>query len=499
LLAFTLILAVAALLIAFSGPASAEEELSHVEETFEAQDHGSFETYGFSLINGTLTIETGANEAQATNTEFESSDGSAMEQSSSIDGTEEKSPAGKPEKEEKAPGSNSNSNQAQINEPEPVSSGDGSNPPSEVQDDPEGPIEETEVRAPEGPSFKDGMELNRIVLNEDASVWMDMSDYFEDDATPSSQLVFQAFSEVAGISVEFSGTNMHLLPASNWNGECNLTIIVKDVDDMSLIVDVVVEIRPVNDPPRLEPFVDVEMRQGGSYTLHLHDYFTDLETHLEFDWASSEFMSFEYDPDTADLVITPDWAWYGETYIEIKADDSEFSVQDEFTLTVTPVWIPVRYTEIEINPVESTKRITLDSMMDTSVGIEEVRVVSHNTKVKVEVQEDNSILVIPEEGWTGETTLSINVKSSGGQVGAIQVPVVVSHEIRPLFGWLMNYLFATVFAGVVVTGRMYKDFRSTIFPSPVKLENYRHYRGHFGEGLGSNGRMGLDAGDWRDM
>ncbi|MDG6220349.1 MAG: hypothetical protein QCI38_02735, partial [Candidatus Thermoplasmatota archaeon] len=363
-----------------------------------------------------------------------------------------------------------------------------SNPESNVVEaQPQNTNATSETRAEEvGPRFIPGKEILSITFDEDNEARIDLAGHIESPIFLASQLSWQTFSGNTNIVASISGTLLVLRPAPDWNGNATLSLIVMDPDRNMFQTNITVVVRPVNDPPVLVPFPEFNMRQGDTIRFNPANHFVDKEGGLTFQVVDGEYIRARRDPSTGEVYIDPatgeiellvDWCWYGTEQIMLMADDHGlYRLETTITINVEPVWIPVTYADMKLNPQEKEMRIQASKLVDSGVAIKEIRVDCGDPNIMVEITEDNTIIIRTTEGWTGSAMIDVKVMSAGGQFSYIQVPFVVSETVRPLMAWLVNYAMGMVFAGVFISGRMYRNYRLSDMPSPVDLRGYRHYR-----------------------
>ncbi len=321
------------------------------------------------------------------------------------------------------------------------------------------------------------MEISSVVTEEDVPASVSLYDRFTDDDTSPTEMKYYAFAE-DGVVASISDGVMTITPEPNWHGDTSVTLVVVDVDGLSFTTEIAVSVLSVDDPPVLvdDSLSSVEVSQGSTATFVLSEYFSDPDSEISYGVGASRVVSVSVSDGV--LVISPPWTWYGEDSFVLTASDGVYSVSVVVNVDVSPNWVSV-HEPVESHPDDMPRTVDVEKMVGEPLEVEEISAVSDNPHVKVRVNPDHTITIIPEEGWTGSANVKVTVKASTGQVGNIEIPVVVSEKIRPVVSWVYTYLVGLVLGGVFVSARLYGTYRAFLrsFPSPVVLENYRHFRG----------------------
>ena len=174
-----------------------------------------------------------------------------------------------------------------------------------------------------------------------------------DDLTPVADLVLTAQSSdltvvtPAGLTYTGTGTfrTLHIAPVANANGQATVTVRVTDAYSHFVEQTFLLTVNPVNDEPTLQAIgpqtIDEDGTLGLQFTVNdIDDVPADVTVTAESfnqNLVSNASVAVVGTGTTRTLVVTPQSNANGQVTIRVAATDGEFTAQQFFTLTVTPV------------------------------------------------------------------------------------------------------------------------------------------------------------------
>ncbi len=179
---------------------------------------------------------------------------------------------------------------------------------------------------------------------EDGQLTIDAPGVLENDSdADGDNLVGQLVSSPANGVINFSNDGSFIYtPASDFSGTDSFTYLASDGTNSSDETTVAIEVAPVNDSPVFEEIGNVsgfEGQQLGAINLLVSDpddEIVDLVvtvTSGNTTLISNEGISVQQST-TISLVITPEEDQTGEANITVQVSDGEFTVSQEFTVTI---------------------------------------------------------------------------------------------------------------------------------------------------------------------
>ncbi|MEM3042640.1 MAG: C25 family cysteine peptidase [Thermoplasmata archaeon] len=178
--------------------------------------------------------------------------------------------------------------------------------------------------------------LDPAFIDEDRgqSIAFDLHDYVTDPDTDPSELVF-SLVEITRPEANVTVTPQGLVgyrPLPDWNGVAIVTVAVSDgVSEARASFELTV--RPVNDPPRIEPVPDVELEEGDYFHCVVNASDVDIGDILTF---SDDTPLFEINSSTGKISFTPKRSDVGRHTITITVKDLG-GLSDFFVWKVTIV------------------------------------------------------------------------------------------------------------------------------------------------------------------
>jgi hypothetical protein len=173
--------------------------------------------------------------------------------------------------------------------------------------------------------------LDSVTISEDSSAVVNLFATNVDEDT----LEYSASADTSAITTNVDGTNLTLTPASDWNGQSGITVIVTDgtLHDTTTFVLMVL---PVNDAPPVLDTVEAQNTNEDTIlmiTLSATDVDGDNLTYT----ASSSDTNVTVLVSNDTLSMTPADNWNGNSTIMVVVSDGSATDTTSFELTVNPV------------------------------------------------------------------------------------------------------------------------------------------------------------------
>ena len=176
-----------------------------------------------------------------------------------------------------------------------------------------------------------------IVWPEEGQTWIDLSNYFTDPDSSVMGFGIETFPNESKIFVDFDGDKIVVFTsAKDFFGEDTIIFFAEDGNSKTLSNVVTLSVTNVNDPVIFNGTIpDIELDEDipKINAINLLDYFTDIDSVLQFSAVGIENVTVEFTNSTASFY--PDKDYFGTQEIYLTATDGEFSaVSNTFTLTV---------------------------------------------------------------------------------------------------------------------------------------------------------------------
>jgi hypothetical protein len=173
--------------------------------------------------------------------------------------------------------------------------------------------------------------LDSVTISEDSSAVVNLFATNVDEDT----LEYSASADTSAITTNVLGTNLTLTPASDWNGQSGITVIVTDgsLHDTTTFVLMVL---PVNDAPPVLDTVEAQNTNEDTIlmiTLSATDVDGDNLTYT----ASSSDTNVTVLVSNDTLTMTPADNWNGNSTIMVVVSDGSATDTTSFELTVNAV------------------------------------------------------------------------------------------------------------------------------------------------------------------
>ncbi|MGA1848796.1 MAG: Ig-like domain-containing protein [Thermoplasmatota archaeon] len=292
-----------------------------------------------------------------------------------------------------------------------------------------------------------------IRFGEGGSPFVQLSAYFNDIDDEFSTLRIEVI-EAPGLNLSWNLSISEFMVVyaeeEDWFGETHILMRVMDPEGASAIINLSVEIFPVNDPPRIKVPGEITFDEDGSAVFTLSNWADDHDG-PEMIWeitADDDNVTIDIENTTLTISSAPDW--WGSTMLHLNLSDSiEFDTYD-IPLTVRGINDPPR-----ISPIP---RILLMEDHETFIDLSDMDPVDpdgdplywyiENTTELVEtamVLGNNSIKLVPRLDGSGEGSFWIRVEDGRGGIDRSRIDLAVEPvNDPPVFvapkGWTYELL-----------------------------------------------------------
>ncbi|RED95589.1 FG-GAP-like repeat-containing protein [Marinoscillum furvescens] len=266
----------------------------------------------------------------------------------------------------------------------------------------------------------------------------DVSVFFSDPE--GDALTFEATSSNDTIALVFTGNELSYEAPRDYYGQAQITLIAND-GNSAISVTFDLSITSVNDAPEVtNPVADLLATEdvGFSYNLPL-DQFTDVDN-ADLNLAVTGLPAWlTFDGFTRTLFGNPTNDDVGAVTVTITADDGEWSVADEFQITVVNVNdAPELLKSIpNISILEDTpgfEVVDLDSMFrDIDGDVLSYQLINNHTAVNVSIDQNNVITLNALSNKNGNGTIDLSVTDGQETLGFTVAVEVISVNDAPEF------------------------------------------------------------------
>jgi hypothetical protein len=321
-----------------------------------------------------------------------------------------------------------------------------------------------------------------ITLNEDdeAVGVINLNDYF---STDGGQLIFSSImvDSKSEVTIHEDGFVDFSAPA-DWYGTEVVTFIASDGEQEARDT-ILITVQPVNDAPYIStplPGQLAFMEDGilaNAFNINAH--FTDVDSTLTFSHSSEDIIVHISHDGYVDLSAPPDWQ--GTEDVTLSASDGTLEVFDTMTVIVNPVNDAPRSVAnpgtISLDDESPTKTLSLDEFFMDADGEAMNYEFSGNSKIECRLdRQQGTLRFSAPDDFHGEEVITVRAMDSHGTSSSIQVVVVASGGESA--SGLLFYSLGLVLALAVAAVRLSAARERGPPKSPVKLDDYRHFRGY---------------------
>ncbi len=321
-----------------------------------------------------------------------------------------------------------------------------------------------------------------IILYEDdeAVGVINLYDYFSNDG---SEIYFSSIMVDSKFEVTIHEDGLVDVSAPvDWYGTEVVTFIASD-GELEARDTIMITVQPVNDAP----YISTPLPEQLSFieddklvrALNLNTHFTDVDSPLDFSYSSESIIVTISDRGQIDLSAPLNW--YGTEEVTFYASDGIFDAFDTVTVIVNPVNDAPRSVAnpgtISLDGESPSRILNLHEFFLDADGEALDYEFTGNKKIECRFDSQQGTLKFSApENFQGEEVITIRAMDSQGASSSIQV-VVVGSGGEGTSG-LLFYSFGLVLALAVAAVRLSAARERGPPKSPVKLDNYRHFKGY---------------------
>ena len=262
--------------------------------------------------------------------------------------------------------------------------------------------------------------LPDLSTDEDTIITLDLDNYFTDVDSPLSFDITAG----AGLDTNFNQNTeiLTITPFPNWNGNSDINITVSD-GEYNIGVEKSLVVRPVNDAPvQIAALPELRMNEDGVMTIDLNDYFSDVDSPLNFTAEPNGPFSVSVN-DSGIAKIVPAANWNGQTSLNLTVSDGEFSIAEPVSLDIKAV---------NDAPVETDNLPTLEfnedgvAFIDLNNYFEDIDStltfsVTAGEGLSAAVSSVNHMLrVTPDSNWNGNSDIKVTATDGEFSVGTTE-------------------------------------------------------------------------------
>ena len=234
------------------------------------------------------------------------------------------------------------------------------------------------------------------------------------DIDTGEVLTVSAFSDTSAmvVSANSADSSITAIPADDWNGTAQITVIVSD-GDLTDTTSFALVVGPLNDAPVIVQVTSMNIDEDETLLLPVSfsdvDVFDELSLSAVVDTSAIELIA---DVDSSTVYIIPDADWHGSAIIDIIISDSRLTDTTTFTFTVDPVNdAPIISEASDASTVEDSLYSVGFELTDIDTG--EVLILSalaDTSAIMIDVDSESSIIhFVPDPDWNGISEITVIV------------------------------------------------------------------------------------------
>ena len=264
-----------------------------------------------------------------------------------------------------------------------------------------------------GPFFR---EIPNQEWGEDSVLEINLNNYFVSNSGNAIVFGIDGSSENANLSVSLNGEIASFTPSEDWFGEERIRFFALDGETKIVSNDVILNVTAVNDAPEIIGEISnmiLNEDQVLENAIDLHEYFTDIDSELEFSVEGNENVEIEIIEGV--VSFTPNEDYSGVEEIRFIAGDGEFEIESNLiTLTITeqgehPVFNPLN---CETNLVEDVSESCILNANDFENDEIEFFISGENN-LKCTLL-GNELSYVSEENYFGQASCILEVRDIHG-------------------------------------------------------------------------------------
>ncbi len=216
------------------------------------------------------------------------------------------------------------------------------------------------------------------------------------------------------------------IPDENWYGEAKITFTASDPEYASVKTQATFTVKPVNDAPVVQKAPDQVIEEKNEFeSINLTDLVTDVDDDIsKIKWTVSggNALKVTIDKNGTATVKIPNELWNGpkETFTFTATDPEGASASFTTSFTVKSVNDAPEFTanidDQTIDEKKTFKPVALDKIVkDLDHPFESLKwTISGNKDLKVQIEGKEARILIPNELWNGEESITFKVTDPEG-------------------------------------------------------------------------------------
>ena len=242
---------------------------------------------------------------------------------------------------------------------------------------------------------------------------------------------FSASVVSGNVTATLTGDQLELIPAANWNGTAEITVVVHDGNGGTDTETIQLTVTPENDLPVLSAIGDQSTIEDTALTLPLEAVDGDGDN-ITF-IVEVVFGNITATVSNDALTLTPDQDWNGSAELTFTASDGNGGTDTEsFELTVTPFNDSPAITTIGNQTTQEDTPLTL-TLAATDADGDNITFTAQVTDGDVTATlTGNYLELIPAQDWDGTATVSVTATDGNGGTTTQTFQLVVSDVLEAL-------------------------------------------------------------------
>ncbi len=259
--------------------------------------------------------------------------------------------------------------------------------------------------------------------SEETTHSLNLSNYFTDQDSQITDFGVETYPNEANIEVDFESFEIvTFTPATDFSGEEKIVFYAEDGSSKTLSNEVTLIVTNVNDPVTFQGTIgnfSLNEDQPLENAINLSDYFTDIDSRLEFETIGNQNVTIQIVNGSASFYPSRDY--FGVEQVYLRAIDGEFSATSNvFTITVYEQGEPP-----EFYPLDCSTTINEDTENNCTLNAWDLE---NNTFTFSIAEESNSICRIVDgnvllyksaQDYFGQASCTIKVSDIHGSTQEI--------------------------------------------------------------------------------
>ncbi len=269
-----------------------------------------------------------------------------------------------------------------------------------------------------------------------------LDDYVDDPDHEDSELTWDSSGSIE-LTVNIDPVThlcTILVPDPDWSGAEIVTFRATDLNGAWDEDQVLFEVRPVNDPPYIQPIPAQTVPEGGAFSPLILDMFVsdpdDADDTLEWLIDGGDPFTVELDADRRLLVTAPGVDWFGQATVSLTVQDpGGLDDQRYVSFTVTPVNDAPETTDLpdqSTSPGGAFLSIHLDDFVSDVDNADEQMIWTYSGAGELQVAIDSgrvATVEVPNDTWTGVVTITFRATDPSGDWDDTEATFTVSDTL----------------------------------------------------------------------